>query len=56
MGGWLAAIGKGLGKGIGWLIRNPQVIDGIVTGVKAVRKKKPEPEPDAPVAESPDER
>lgn len=39
--GWLAAIGRGLGKGLGWLIRNPHVIDGIVTGVKAVRKKKP---------------
>jgi hypothetical protein len=35
------AIGRWIGKGVGWLIRHPEVIDGGIKVVKGIRKKKP---------------
>lgn len=40
MGFWVA-LGRGVGKGIGWLIRHPEAIDGAVKVVKGIRKKNP---------------
>lgn len=48
MGFWVA-LGRGLGKGIGWLVRHPEAIDGAVKVVKGIRKKKPELPEEAPL-------
>ena len=40
-----------IGKGIGWLIRHPEAIDGAVKAMKGIRKKKPELPTEAPLPE-----
>jgi len=50
MGFWSAVI-KGVSKGVGWLIRHPEVIDGGIKVVKGIRKKKPELPKEAPLPE-----
>lgn len=50
MGFWVA-LGRCIGKGIGWLIRHPGVIDGGIQIVKGARKKKPELPEEAPLPE-----
>lgn len=38
--GWLTALGKGIGKGIRFVVRHRKVLQGVVEGIKAVKESK----------------
>lgn len=38
--GWLKAIGKGLGKGVGYLVVHPEILQGVIEGAQAVKAAK----------------
>lgn len=38
--GWLKKIGRGLGKGLGYLVVHPEILQGAIEGVQAVKAAK----------------